>query len=302
MSCLVVSWLQAGHWSHLSDLQVQNIPLFPLIHLPHSFTYLIQLHSYICVSSLSPDLHILWQMFSLLLCILECVDACICAGPACCGYPGASSIRRHNRPEFINVLHFPSSVWLCLPHRSALQCSIPHTLELRERPVARQGMSSGMSLLSQGDRVEGGREQEVNLESLRCTVDFSKDCWSSTGFHHQSFDHYTQLCPWNHISTEVHASGPITTRRNLILELSLFKSISPPLSVAVSCRLSHGLHRCHTRLALLSVHSVCCWGSVCIHSHSQTCCSCMQTDTQTYTHTQAQKHPSGSDILESELL
>lgn len=222
-------------------------------------------------------------MFSLLLCIWECVDACICAAPACCGHPGASSIRRHNRPEFINVVHFPSSVWLCLPHRSALQSSIPHTpLELRERPVARHGTSSRMSLLSQGDRVEGGREQEVSLE--RPTV-FSKNCWSSTGFHHQSFDHHTQLCPWDYITTEVHASGPITRRGNLILGLPLFKSISPPLSVAVSCRLSHGLHRCHTRLALLSVHSVCCWGSACVHSHSQTYCSCMQTETRTHTHT-----------------
>ncbi|KAK2853970.1 hypothetical protein Q5P01_006631 [Channa striata] len=49
------------------------------------------------------------------------------------------------------------------PHCVALQSNIPHTpLELRERPVARQGTSSGMSLLSQGERMEGGEEQQVS--------------------------------------------------------------------------------------------------------------------------------------------
>lgn len=143
---------------------------------------------------------------------------------------------------------------------SALRSNIPHTpLELRERPAARQGTSSGMSLLSQGERTEGGREQEVRPEGPTVVrVDFSRDCWSCRSLHHQSFDRRTQLGPRAHITTEVRASGPIRTHRDLILELLLFKSISPLLSVAVSCRLSHGLRRCHTRLALLSVHSVRC--------------------------------------------
>lgn len=120
---------------------------------------------------LAPDLHIVWQMFSLLVCVQECVCArlcaCMCAGPSYCGHPGASSTRSHNRPEFINVVHFLSSVRLQPPGCSAPRSNIPHTpLELRERPVARQGTSSGMSLLSQGERMEGGREQEVRPEGL----------------------------------------------------------------------------------------------------------------------------------------
>lgn len=101
------------------------------------------------------------------LCASVCLCACFYAGPPCRGHPGASNTRSHNRPEFINVVHFLSSVRLWLPRCSTLQSNIPHTpLELRERPAARQGTSSGMSLLSQGEMMEGGREQEVRLEGL----------------------------------------------------------------------------------------------------------------------------------------
>lgn len=190
---------------------------------------------------------------------------CLCAGisasPSCCEHLGVSTTWSHNRPEFINVVHFLSSVRLQPPGCSALRSNIPHTpLELRERPAARQGRSSGMSLLSQRERMEGGREREVRPEGpsfVRLTL--VRTAGVVRGVHHHIFDHYTRLTAHGaHITTEVHASGPITTHRNLILELPLFKSITPLLSVAVSCRLSHGLHRCHTRLALLSVHSVRC--------------------------------------------
>lgn len=107
-------------------------------------------------------------MFSLV-CACAAVPLCVCVflcpGLSCCGYPGASSTRSHNRPEFINVVHFLSSVGLWLADCAALQSNIPHTpLELRERPAVKQRPSSGMSLLSQGERMEGGREQEVRLE------------------------------------------------------------------------------------------------------------------------------------------
>lgn len=114
---------------------------------------------------LAPDLRIVWQMFSPLVCVYKsvCAPVCmsICARPSCYWHPGASSTKSLNRHEFINVVHFLSSVCLQPPGCSALQSNIPHTpLELRERPVARQGTSSGMSLLSQGESMEGGREQE----------------------------------------------------------------------------------------------------------------------------------------------
>lgn len=93
------------------------------------------------------------------------VYECVHAGPSCSGHPGASSTRSHNRPGFINVVHFLSSVRLQPPGCTALQSNIPHTpLELRERPAARQGRSSGMSLLSQRERMEGGRGREVRPE------------------------------------------------------------------------------------------------------------------------------------------
>lgn len=147
--------------------------------------------------------------------------------------------------------------------------NIPHTpLELRERPAARQGAGSGMSLLSQRERLEGSGEHEVRPDGpgvvrllLSGPLDLpSSNLWSAPTA--QSTEH----C----VATEVRALGPIITHRNLILELLLFKSMSPLLSVAVSCRLTHGLHRCHTRLAPLSVHSVRCWGSPSIQPHGQT--------------------------------
>lgn len=100
-------------------------------------------------------------------CVLIRVFLCLCTRicPSHSGHQGASSTRSHNKPEFINVVHFLMSDRLRPPGCSTLQSYIPHTpLELRERPVARQGASSGMSLLSQGARMEGGREQEVRAE------------------------------------------------------------------------------------------------------------------------------------------
>lgn len=84
---------------------------------------------------LSPDLHVVWQMFSL--CVLVhlyvLVDLAV----------GLQVLL------FINVVHF-LSVRLQPPGHSSLQSNIPHTPEeLRERPVAKQGANSGMSLLSQ---------------------------------------------------------------------------------------------------------------------------------------------------------
>ena len=119
----------------------------------------------------------------------------MCAGPSRCGHPGASSTRRHNRPEFINAVHFLSSVCLWLPGCTALEPNIPHTpLELRERPAVRQGTSSGMSLLSLGERMEGGREREVRQEGPTVRSTSARTAGGCGGFHHQSFDHYTQLC------------------------------------------------------------------------------------------------------------
>ena len=147
----------------------------------------------------------------------------------------------------------------------------------------RQRPSSGMSLLSQGEWMEGGREQEVRLEG-RSTVRLAsaRATGGREGFH-QSFDHYAQLLRPADITTEVHASSPIRMHWNLILELQLFKSISPLLSVTVSCRLSHSFNRCRTRLALLSVHSVHCRGSPRIHSHGYWLPdrTCMRRDTNT---------------------
>lgn len=80
------------------------------------------------------------------------------------------------------------------PSCSALQSNIPHTpLELRERPAVRQGTSSGMSLLSQGEKMEGGREQEVRPEGptfVRLTPVMTVGIVAVSIL---SFDHYTEL-------------------------------------------------------------------------------------------------------------
>lgn len=128
---------------------------FPAIQPSVLFAQLIQLH----IWTVYLHIYMFDSRCSPCLCFVGGY-ACTCAGPSCCERPGAWSTRRHNRPEFINVVHFPSSVCLWPPCRSTLQSNIPHTpLELRERPVVRQGRSSGMSLLSQGERMERGREQ-----------------------------------------------------------------------------------------------------------------------------------------------
>lgn len=129
--------------------------------------------------------------------------------------------------------------------------------------------------------MEGGRDQEVRLEGPSIVgLTSAGAAGGRRGFHHQSFDHDTQALLIGS-SYPQRWTALARTRRNLILELQLFKSISPLLSVAMSCRLSHSFHRCRSRLALLSVRSVCCWGSLCVpsHSHWRAHCTCMGRDT-----------------------
>lgn len=138
-------------------------PTLSVIHRTVSLADLIQLH----MDRLTPDLHIVRQMLS------ASGFVCVRSGPSRSRHPGTSRTKSQSRLGFINVVHFLSSAPPTPTHSSTLQSNIPHTpLELRERPAARQGASSGMSLLSQGARMEGGREREVRPEgptSVRST-------------------------------------------------------------------------------------------------------------------------------------
>lgn len=116
---------------------------------------------------LAPDLHIVWQMFALLVCVCMTVTVCACVHARVPAHPdvGIQVLQAPGAITDLSLLMLFISSRLFASGRSALQSNIPHTpLELRERPVARQGRSSGMSLLSQGERMEGGREWEVRLE------------------------------------------------------------------------------------------------------------------------------------------
>lgn len=178
------------------------------------------------MDGLAPDLHIVWQMFSMLVgvyMIYVCDNVRVYSVLYACTRAGWSTHPSIHPAVGIQVAQAPGAttdlglLMLLISSRlfacgcSALRLHIPHTpLELRERPAARQGASSGMSLLSQGQSTEGGREREVGPERPhRCEVDFSRDCWSCRSSRHQSFDPCGSAGPMGFIlPTEVHACTP----------------------------------------------------------------------------------------------
>lgn len=106
--------------------------------------------------------HIDWLCCRFAHCLAD-VSSTFCARESAGCVPVRWSVQVCLAPEAIPepslLISFISSCLFACGCSSSPQSSIPHTLlELRERPVVRPKTSSGMSLLSEREREDGGRK------------------------------------------------------------------------------------------------------------------------------------------------